>query len=151
MRPNFSMRLCLRTRGEFTIANFGLKIDPFWDHENCSPFSLESKRIFGEANCITFLTYLKAIHEQKKKKNERNCFFNFCRSKVGFSWKSLLIITFNHIFYHILICCTAVSCAIAKEQTESGETIELTTDNWADCCVTVLKPQTHRRAGTENV
>ena len=31
--PNFSVRLCLRTRGKLMLANFRLKIGPFWDSD----------------------------------------------------------------------------------------------------------------------
>lgn len=31
--PNFSVRLCLGTRGKWMLANFRLKIGPFWDSD----------------------------------------------------------------------------------------------------------------------
>ena len=88
--PNFSLRLCLRTRGELMLANFGLKIRPFWDsdHENWYSTFLENERLFARTTYIRLLIYLKAIYGQK---NEGNRFFNYCYSMVDISWLLLLI------------------------------------------------------------
>ena len=71
--PNFSLRLCLRTRGELMLTNlnFGLKIRPFWDsdHENWYRILtfIENKRLFARITYIRLLIYLKAIYGQKMK------------------------------------------------------------------------------------
>ena len=70
MCPNFFLRLYLRTRGELMLANFGLKIRPFWDsgHENWYSYTfLENERLFARTTYTKLLIYLKAIYGQKMK------------------------------------------------------------------------------------
>ena len=70
MRPNFFLRLNLRMRGELMLANFGLKIRPFWDsdHENWHSYTfLENERLFARTTYTKLLIYLKAIYGQKMK------------------------------------------------------------------------------------
>ena len=91
--PNFSLRLYLRTPGELMLANFGLKIWPFWDsdhwHENWYSHFSRKQKAFWENN-LHQITYLPKRYLWTK--NEGNRFFNSCHSMVDISWPSLLIL-----------------------------------------------------------
>ena len=89
--PNFSLQLYLRTRGELMLANFGLKIRPFWDsdHENWYSYSFLENKAFCENN-LHQITYVPKSYLWTK--NEGNRFINSCHSMRDISWQSLLTI-----------------------------------------------------------
>ena len=71
------------------LANFGLKIRPFWDsdHENWYSYFSRKQNTFCENN-LHQITYLPKSYLWTK--NEGNRFFNSCHSMVDISWPSLL-------------------------------------------------------------
>ena len=70
--PSFFYFYFLRKRGELMLANFGLKIRPFWDsdHENWYSYFCRKWKAFCESSLhqITYnVSTKKAIYGQKKK------------------------------------------------------------------------------------
>ena len=76
--PSFFYFYFLRKRGELMLANFGLKIRPFWDsdHENWYSYFCRKWKAFCESSLhqITYnVSTKKAIYGQKKKAPATRC------------------------------------------------------------------------------
>ena len=65
-RPNFSLRLYLRTRGESLLAKFVGHFETPTANTDILTF-LENKRLFPRTTYIRLLIYLKPIYGQKMK------------------------------------------------------------------------------------
>ena len=75
------------------LANFGLKIRPFWDSDHENWYSYFSRK-FLMIKGFYQITYLPKSHLRAK--NEGNRFFNSCHSMADIPWPSLLI---NCLFF----------------------------------------------------